>query len=73
MADGYSNWFNGYDNQIYTVGRGPSTMTVTAPNLAAASGQPVVIAGSVLDVSCRLKARPSKQHASPTVFHSQMT
>jgi hypothetical protein len=51
MADGYNNWFNGYDNQIYTVGRGPSTTTVTAPNLAAASGQSVVISGTVYDVS----------------------
>jgi len=51
MADGYNNWFNGYDNQIYTVGRGPSTMTVSAPNLAAASGQAVILSGSVYDVS----------------------
>ena len=55
MADGYSNWFNGYDNQIYTVGKGPSTMTVSAPNLAAASGQPVVISGTVLDISAGSK------------------
>jgi hypothetical protein len=55
MADGYCNWFNGYDNQIYTVGRGPSTMTVSAPDLAAASGQPVVIDGSVLDISAGSK------------------
>jgi hypothetical protein len=51
MADGYCNWFNGYDNQIYTVGRGPSATTVTAPDLAAASGQPVVIKGTVYDTS----------------------
>ena len=51
MADGYCNWFNGYDNQIYTVGRGPSTLTVSAPNLAAASGQAVVISGTLFDIS----------------------
>jgi hypothetical protein len=55
MADGFSNWFNGYDNQIYTVGRGPSTMTVSAPSLAAASGQPVVISGTVYDISAGSK------------------
>ena len=55
MADGYCNWFNGYDNQIYTVGRGPSTMTVSAPNLAAASGQAIVVSGSVLDISAGSK------------------
>ncbi|MGD0406002.1 MAG: hypothetical protein ABSB10_05050 [Candidatus Bathyarchaeia archaeon] len=55
MADGYCNWFNGYDNQIYTVGRGPSAMTVSAPDLAAASGQPVVIKGTVYDTSAGSK------------------
>ena len=51
IADGYTNFFNGIDQQIYTLGRGPTTLTVSAPNLAAASGQPVVISGSVLDIS----------------------
>ena len=55
MADGYNNWFNGYDNNIYTVGRGPSTMTVSAPDLAAASGQPVVIKGTIYDISAGSK------------------
>jgi hypothetical protein len=55
MADGFLTFFNGYDNQIYTVGRGPSAMTVSAPNLAAASGQPVVITGTVLDISAGSK------------------
>jgi hypothetical protein len=51
MADGYNTFFNGYDNQIYTVGQGPSSLTVSAPNLGAASSQPVVISGTVTDVS----------------------
>ena len=51
MADGYNTWFNGYDNQIYTVGRGPSATTVTAPNTAVESGSPVVIRGTVTDTS----------------------
>jgi hypothetical protein len=51
IADGFSVSLNGYDNQIYCVGRGASTTTVTAPNLAAASGQSVVITGTVMDVS----------------------
>ena len=42
---------NGYDNQLYCVGRGASATTVTAPNLAAASCQSVVISGTVIDVS----------------------
>jgi hypothetical protein len=55
IADGYTNFFNGIDNQIYTLGRGPSAMTVSAPSLAAASGQPVVISGSVYDISAGSK------------------
>ena len=38
IADGYATWFNSYDNQIYSVGRGPSATTVEAPNLSAAFG-----------------------------------
>jgi len=51
MADGYNTWFNGYDNQIYVVGKGSSQTTVSAPNLAAASGQSIYISGSVTDTS----------------------
>jgi len=55
MADGYNTWFNGYDNQIYVVGRGPSSLTVTAPNNAVDSGAPVVIRGTVTDISAGTK------------------
>jgi hypothetical protein len=51
MADGYNTWFNGYDNSIYVVGRGPSQTTVSAPDVAVPFGTPVVIKGSVMDVS----------------------
>ncbi len=55
MADGYNTWFNGYDNQIYVVGRGPSATTVTAPHAALSFGQPVVISGSVTDIAAGTK------------------
>jgi hypothetical protein len=51
IADGYNTWLNGYDNQIYVVGRGPSVLTVTAPDTAADSGSAVVIRGTVMDKS----------------------
>jgi hypothetical protein len=51
IADGFSVSLNGYDNQIYCVGRGPSATTVNAPNLAAAYGQSIVISGTVTDIS----------------------
>ena len=55
IADGYAMFFNGYDDQVYSVGRGPSTTTVSAPSLSAASGEPVVISGTVYDVSSGAK------------------
>ena len=51
MADGYNTWFNGYDNSIYSVGRGLSATTVSAPSAGLAFGTPVVIKGTVMDVS----------------------
>jgi hypothetical protein len=55
MADGYNTWFNGYDAQIYTVGQGPSSTTVTAPQTAITEGNKVVIQGTVMDVSTGTK------------------
>jgi hypothetical protein len=55
IADGFSTWYNGYDNQIYTVGKGPSTTTVSAGPKTATLGQSVVIEGRVLDVSAGTK------------------
>jgi hypothetical protein len=51
MADGYNTWFNGYDNQIYTVGQGPSATTVQAPLTAITEGNKVVIQGTVMDIA----------------------
>jgi hypothetical protein len=55
MADGYATWFNGLDNQIYVVGKGPSSLTVNAPQAAITSGQSLVITGSVMDVASGTK------------------
>jgi hypothetical protein len=51
IADGFAATFNGYDNQIYSVGRGPSATTVSTPDVSVAFGTPVVIKGSVVDIS----------------------
>ena len=51
MADGYNTFFNGYDNQIYVVGRGPSQTTVNVQPF----GSDVVISGTVVDVSAGTK------------------
>jgi hypothetical protein len=55
IADGYATFYNGYDDQMYSIGRGPSATTVTAPDVAVAIGTPVVIKGSVVDVSAGTK------------------
>jgi outer membrane protein assembly factor BamB len=51
IADGFTTFMNGYDNQIYSVGRGPSATTVSAPDTAAAFDTPVVIKGTVIDIA----------------------
>jgi outer membrane protein assembly factor BamB len=40
-----------YDENIYAIGKGPTAMTVTAPDIAAPFGTPIVIKGTVMDVS----------------------
>lgn len=51
IADGYLVFYSGYDQQLYCVGKGPSTTTVTAPDVAATLGTTVVIRGTVIDIS----------------------
>ncbi|HLC00417.1 MAG TPA: PQQ-binding-like beta-propeller repeat protein [Candidatus Bathyarchaeia archaeon] len=51
IADGFATLFNGYDNQIYSIGRGPSVATVSAPDVATPFGTPVIIKGTVMDIS----------------------
>ncbi len=51
IADGYLVFYSGYDQQIYCVGKGPSSMSVTAPDLGATMGSTVVIKGTIMDVS----------------------
>jgi hypothetical protein len=63
IADGFATFLNGYDNQIYVVGRGPSALTVSTPTVAVASGVPVVVSGTVIDVSAG-----TKQNAQASAF-----
>jgi hypothetical protein len=50
-ADGFITCMNGLDNNIYSIGRGPSALTVTAPNVGLSFGTPIVIKGTVMDIS----------------------
>jgi outer membrane protein assembly factor BamB len=51
VADGILVKLNGYDNQIYAYGKGPSATTVEAPLTAITQGDSVVIRGTVTDQS----------------------
>jgi hypothetical protein len=51
VADGYATWFNGYDNRIYSVGRGPSATTVSIQNDVTTHGNKVLVKGMVIDTA----------------------
>ena len=51
IADGFLVYLNCYDMQLYCVGKGPSALTVQAPLTAVESGKPLIIRGTVTDIS----------------------
>jgi hypothetical protein len=51
VADGIVTSLNDYDGQVYAWGQGPSATTVTAPHVGVTTTAPVVISGTVTDVS----------------------
>jgi outer membrane protein assembly factor BamB len=55
IADGYMTFHNAYDGRIYSVGKGPSQITVTAPNTASLLGTTVTIKGTVMDIAAGTK------------------
>ena len=57
LADGYLVYLNGYDMQIYCVGKGPSAMTIDAPMTAVTQGSSLVIRGTVTDISAGTKQK----------------
>jgi outer membrane protein assembly factor BamB len=51
IADGYIAVFNNYDGKVYSIGKGQSSTTVTAPMTAVPAGASMVIQGDVFDQS----------------------
>jgi hypothetical protein len=51
ISDGVMTTLNAYDNQIYAYGKGPTKITVTAPNVGVTTSGPIVISGMVTDIS----------------------
>ena len=57
VADGFLTYLNHYDMQIYSIGRGPSATTITAPQAAIPFGQSLVISGTVIDIASGTKQK----------------
>jgi len=55
IADGIMLWFNGYDNQIYAYGKGPTKLTVNAPSVGVTTSTPITITGTISDISAGTK------------------
>jgi hypothetical protein len=51
IADGYLVAWNSYDAQIYTYGKGPTKLTISAPKTSLNFEQPLVISGTITDIS----------------------
>ncbi len=55
LADGFLVYYNYYDNQIYSVGKGPSDTTLNIVDDVVAKGQSVMIKGTVTDICAGAK------------------
>jgi hypothetical protein len=55
IADGYIAYLNLYDGRVYSLGKGPSTTTITAPDTGVPLGSSVIIRGTVIDAAAGTK------------------
>jgi hypothetical protein len=51
IADGIITLFNTYDNQVYSIGKGPSKTTLTASPKVTTFSQSILLEGTVTDIS----------------------
>jgi outer membrane protein assembly factor BamB len=51
VADGCLVYWNNYDHQAYSVGKGPSSTTVAASPKVSVNGDSILVEGTVMDVS----------------------
>ncbi len=63
-ANGYFVAGSNYDGKVYVVGKGQSATTISVPQTAITSGTPVVISGTVLDMSPNQPNTPAVSDAS---------
>jgi hypothetical protein len=69
MADGYLTASNPYDGYMYVFGKGQTTTTVTAPDVAVPLGTALTIKGTVLDMS---PGQPNTPCVSAASMETQM-
>jgi hypothetical protein len=69
MGDGYMTATNSYDAYMYVFGMGKSATTVKAPDVSVPSGTPLMIKGTVLDLS---PAQPGTACVSQESMATQM-
>jgi len=58
VADGYLATYGAFTSERYILGKGPSKITVSAPQTVLKKGESVVITGTILDQSPALKDTP---------------
>lgn len=59
IADGYLISYNVYDNRLYSFGKGPTKLTVSAPQTLIPEGNGVMITGTITDQSAGQKDTPA--------------
>jgi outer membrane protein assembly factor BamB len=60
IADGELCYLNVYDMQVYALGQGPTKTTVNAPDRAVSAGEPVIVTGTVMDISAGTQQNEQK-------------
>ena len=76
FSDGYMASPNFFDNLVYCIGKGPSEVTVEAPLACNDFGEPLIIQGSVMDISAGTKSSSLADrfpHGVPAVSEDSMT
>ena len=76
IADGFLTYYNLYDGQIYTVGKGPSATTILIQNDVITEGESVLVKGSVMDIAAGTKQNGQEArfpNGVPAVSDESMT
>lgn len=76
IADGHLVFLNAYDGKIYSIGKGPSALTVDAPKASIEFGKSLVISGTVTDISAGTKQEEQSArfpHGVPVVSDESQT